>query len=110
MVSQITTHILEGFDDPIFGRTQWDRLLDETNTNFISLTWLCQRMSWERHRRGDLLLIAVKRDGRFVALAPFYAHENTVFFVATDNSDYVDFIGDIGDPEVLDAILQAALH
>jgi CelD/BcsL family acetyltransferase involved in cellulose biosynthesis len=108
----VTTHTrrLDGFDDPGFSPAQWDRLLRTGDTDVVYLTWQWQRAWWETRGKGELLLIVAERDGEVVALAPFHArHDGMVYFLGSDGSDYLDFIGDVGDPEVLDAILTTAI-
>ena len=72
----------------------------------MNLTWHWQRTWWEAFGRGKLLLIAAERDGRVVALAPLFAESGMVFNICPEN--HLDFIGDIGDPGVLEAILETA--
>ena len=105
----VNTRVLNGFDDPGFGRAQWEQLLQDSNTDIIYLTWHYQRTWWETFKRGKLLLIIAERDGHPVALAPFYTQSGMVYFIASEfESDYLNFIGDISDPEVLDALLVTA--
>jgi CelD/BcsL family acetyltransferase involved in cellulose biosynthesis len=106
----IKTRILDGFHDPSFGSAGWQKLLDDSNRDdLVFMTWHFQRAWWETFERGSLLLIVAEKDGRDVALAPFYAESGMVFFLATEfESDRLDFVGDIGDPEVLDALLKTA--
>jgi CelD/BcsL family acetyltransferase involved in cellulose biosynthesis len=64
---------------------------------------------WETFGRGELLLIVAERDGKAVALAPFYTDEGMIYFVGSGFESYhLDFIGDISEPEVLDALLETA--
>ena len=103
------TRLLQGFDDPTFGPEQWEGLLAGNSTDIVYLTWHFQRAWWEMHPRGHLLLIVAERDGQAVALAPFYAESGMIYFVGTGfETGYLDFIGDTGDPHILDAILETA--
>ena len=104
----VTARILEGFDDPSFGPDAWNLLLHQGDTDVMYLTWHWQRSCWETLGSGRLLLVAAERVGQVVAVAPFYVESSMVFFVGSGASDYVDFIGDISDPDVLDALLQTA--
>lgn len=104
----VQTRLLSGFDDPTFGPSEWDCLLRQGDTDVVFLTWHWQRAWWETFGSGELRLILAERDGRPVALAPLYTDDSMVFFVGSGNSDYLDFIGDIGEPEVLDALLGAS--
>jgi hypothetical protein len=102
----VQTRLLSGFDDPTFGPTEWDLLLRQGDSDVVFLTWHWQRAWWETFGCGELRLILAERGGRPVALAPLYTDDNMVFFVGSGGSDYLDFIGDIGEPEVLDALLR----
>ena len=104
----VTARLLDGFDDPSFGPAAWNLLLHQGDTDVVYLTWHWQRSWWETLGRGRLLLVAAERAGRVVAVAPFYADSGMIFLVGSGVSDYMDFIGDIGDPDVLDALLQVA--
>src|SRR5438105_2172575 len=100
--------LLEGFDDPRCGALAWNSLLARGSTNTVFLTWEWQRAWWESFERTGLMLIAAEMDGEIVAIAPLFAEEGMIYFVASGGSDYLDFIGDIGDPAVLDGLLLAA--
>ena len=100
--------VLQGFDDPAFSADAWNALLHTGDTDVVYLAWQWQRAWWKTMGRGRLLLVAAERDGRVVALAPFYADSRMVFFVGSGSADYMDFIGDISDPAVLDVLLETA--
>lgn len=102
----VKTRILEGFDDPSFGARQWTDLLAKGETDTVALTWLGQRNWWENRGHGKLMLIAAERNGEVLALAPLFTDETMVFNICPE--DYLDFVGDISDSEVLDAILETA--
>jgi len=104
----VTGRCLEGFDDPSFGSAQWNRLLTRGRSDLVFLTWEWQSAWWQCFGRGELLLMAVEREGEVVALAPLFTEAGMVYFVGSGGSDYLDFIGDVTRPEVLDALLQAA--
>ena len=101
----ITTRLLHGFEDPSFDAAAWQRLLATGRSDVVFLTRQWQSAWSQSFHRGDLLLIAAERDGEVVALAPLFAEAGMIYFVGSDSSDYLDFIGDIGDPETLDALL-----
>jgi CelD/BcsL family acetyltransferase involved in cellulose biosynthesis len=108
-VGGVSTRLLSGFDDPRCDGETWDRLL--RGTDHIYLTREFQLAWWRTLGRGRLLLIVAERDGRPVALAPFYTDEGMVFFVGSAfDSDYLDFIGEVESPAVLDALLDTARH
>jgi CelD/BcsL family acetyltransferase involved in cellulose biosynthesis len=100
--------VLHGFDDTSFGAIQWQALLQQSPTDEVFLTWQWQRAWWESLGKGRLLLVLVERDGKPVALAPFYTASQMIFFLGSNAADYLDFIGNISDPEVLDALLETA--
>lgn len=104
----IRTHILDGFDDPRFGRKDWNRLLARGQTDVVFLTWEFQRAWWDTFEPGELLLIAAERDGDIVALAPFHHDEWSIEFVGSGNGDWLDLIGDTSDDRVVHALIAAA--
>ena len=99
---------LSGFDDPALGPEDWNRLLRRGGSNVVHLTWQWQRAWWDALGRGELMLIAAEREGEIVAVAPFYEHQGIVFFVGSGESCYLDFVGEIDGPGVLEALLEAA--
>ena len=104
----VKTRVLDGFDDPAFGADAWNVLLHTGDTDVVSLTWQWQRAWWKTMGRGHLLLIVAERGGRPVAVAPFYADSGMVFFVGSGSADYMDVVGDVSDPAVLDLLLDTA--
>ena len=107
-MTSVSTRVLRGFDDPAFGPERWEELLRAGDTDVVFLTWHWQRSWWETLGRGELLLIAGERNGQVVALAPFYADSGMIFFVGSGKATYMDFLGDIGEAELLDVILETA--
>ena len=106
---RVETRLLSGFDDRSLGREKWARLLQRGDTDEVFLTQDWMRAWWETLGGGDLLLIAAEVDNEVVALAPFCSEAGMVFFVGSGfQAYYLDFLGDISQPEVLDALLQAA--
>ena len=104
----VSARVLTSFDDPALAAETWSRLLAGGDTDTVFLTREWQRTWWSCFGRGDLLLILVERDGQPVALAPLFHEAGMLFLVGSGGSDYLDFIGDISDPQVLDAILNTA--
>jgi CelD/BcsL family acetyltransferase involved in cellulose biosynthesis len=100
--------LLSGFDDPLLTPERWAALLRRGDTNVVFLTWHWQSAWWSTFGRGQLLLIAVEREGEIRALAPFFADAGMIFFVGSGGSDYLDFIGDVSEPRVLDQLLTTA--
>ena len=107
-MSSIKTHILTGFDDPRLSPDEWTRLLAQGDTDVIFLTWQWCRTWWETLGSGRLLLVAAERDGRIFAVAPLFVLEGMIFFAGAGVSDYMDFIGDLGNPDTLRAMLATA--
>src|SRR5437660_3701917 len=96
--------LLSGFEDPLLTPERWSALLRIGDTNVVFLTWHWQRAWWDTFGRGQLLLIAVEREGQIEALAPLFAEAGMVFFAGSGESDYLDFIGDVSRPGDLDLI------
>lgn len=101
--NDIKIKVFDDFDDPAIGPDTWGRLLSEGDTDTINLTWQWQRTWWGAFGRGKLLLVTAERNGKMVALAPLFADEGMVYNLCPE--DHLDFVGDISDPDVLDAIL-----
>ena len=106
--TKFSTRVLSGFDDPSFGPAEWERVLATGQSDVVFLTWQWQSAWWKTFGRGELLLIAAEREGEVVALAPLFTEAGMVYFVGSGGSDYLDFIGDISEPEILDALLNEA--
>jgi CelD/BcsL family acetyltransferase involved in cellulose biosynthesis len=109
LATSVRTRILDGFDSTAFGRADWDRLVRAGGTDVVFNTWEWQRAWWESFPREQILLIVAERDGQPVALAPLFVDDGMVYFVGSGGSDYLDFVGDVSDSEVLDALLRAAI-
>lgn len=97
---------LKSFDD--YPPTVWHQLCaaGESPVVFLTLSWL--RTWWNVFGRGELLLIAVEVDGRPIALAPLFCEAGMIFFVGAGSSDYLDFLGNLEAPEVLDLLMATA--
>jgi CelD/BcsL family acetyltransferase involved in cellulose biosynthesis len=104
----IRTRVLRGFDDPSFGPAEWGGLLATGSSDGVFLTWEWQSAWWQAFGRGELLLIVAERAGTVVALAPLFAEAGMIYFVGSGGSDYLNFIGEIGDAEILEALLEEA--
>jgi CelD/BcsL family acetyltransferase involved in cellulose biosynthesis len=106
--SAIRTRLLDGFDDPSFGRAQWNALLQSGETDVVFLTWEFQRAWWETLGGGKLLLIVAQENDGIVALAPFYAKRYEIGLIGSGVSDWLDLIGNARDDEVVCALLATA--
>ena len=102
----INVKILHGFDDPVFSKNDWDKLLQSGDTDAVNLTWEWQRCWWKSFGRGKLLLIVAEKAGKPVALAPLFSDGGMIYNLFPE--DALDFVGDISDPDVLDALLTTA--
>jgi CelD/BcsL family acetyltransferase involved in cellulose biosynthesis len=89
-------------------RNQWQRLLRRGDSDVVFLTREWQQAWWDSYGRGTLLLAAARRNNDIVALSSLFSQEGMVYFVGSGGSDCLDFIGDISDPEILDALLTTA--
>ena len=96
------------FDDPSLDRSLWTRLLATGPSDVVFLTWEWQRAWWNSFGRGELLLTVVERDGRPVAIAPWFADGGMLFLVGSGGSDQLDLIGDVQDPAVVATAIEAA--
>ena len=106
MTARVNTRLLSGFDDASFGAEQWTQLLPLGDTDSICLAWEVQRTWWETLGHGRLLLIVAERDGTDVAVAPLFTSGGMIYNLCPQ--DYLDFVGDISDPDILDALLNEA--
>src|SRR5687768_7559680 len=93
--------LLSGFDDPSITPQLWNELLAPDASDVIFMTWEYQTVWWEVYGRGQLLLIVAEKDGRPVAIAPFFSEHGMTYFVGSGGSDYLDFIGDVSDAQLL---------
>jgi len=101
-----TVDVLTGIDR--VDRTEWQAVLSRGDSNVVFLTSEWQRAWWDAYGRGRLLLVTVRRDGELIALASLFAEDGFIYFVGSGGSDYLDFIGDISCPQVIDSLLLAA--
>lgn len=106
----VETTLLSGFNDSTVGCDQWNHLLRQAETDTVFLTWQFQRAWWESLGEGKLLLIAAERDGKLVAIAPLYADDWSICFIGKGVSEWLDFVGDVRDDEVVHALLEKALE
>ncbi|HEX3148117.1 MAG TPA: GNAT family N-acetyltransferase [Gemmataceae bacterium] len=107
-MTPVTATVLSGFDDPVASSAVWERVATASPSSTVFQTWHWQRAWWDTFGRGKLLLIQAARADRPVALAPLFADGGMVFFVGSGGSDYLDFVGDTSDADMLDAILETA--
>jgi CelD/BcsL family acetyltransferase involved in cellulose biosynthesis len=106
LTGRTTVDVLTAIDH--VDRTEWQSVLARGDTNVVFLTSEWQRAWWDAYGRGRLLLVTVRRDGELIALGSLFAEDGFIYFVGSGGSDYLDFIGDISCPQVIDALLLAA--
>ena len=106
MPTTIATRLLNGFDDPRLGAQRWNKLLRAGDTDAVNLTWEWQRSWWQSFAKGRLLLVAVEVDDEIIAIAPLFTDGGMIYNLCPE--DRLDFIGDIGDTDVLIALLETA--
>lgn len=102
--------LLNGFEDPLLNPALWSELQSKGSGDLLFMTWHWQRTWWEVFGRGKLLLILAEKDQQPIAIAPLFADEGMIFFVGSGGSDYLDFVGDISDPQVVEGMLSLALE
>lgn len=105
---EIQTRVLKNFQDPLLNTNIWNYLLESGETDTIFLTKYWQKTWWNCFGRGKLLIILVQKEIQPVAMAPLFAQDGMIFFNGSGGSDYLDFIGDTSDPDILKAILSTA--
>jgi CelD/BcsL family acetyltransferase involved in cellulose biosynthesis len=106
--AQVRARRLSGFEDPDCSAICWQRLLSQSDTDVVFLTKEWLEAWWTTVGQGELLLIAAEQEGEVIAIAPLFALEGMVFFLGAGESDYLDFIGNVHDPEVMSALLGVA--
>ena len=106
-MAAVTTRVITTFDDPAVRPELWSALLHEGDTDVLALTWESQRLWWEEKERSEqLCLILIERDGKPVAMAPLFVKKSVAMNLHPATA--LDLVGDISDPEILDAIVLTA--
>lgn len=105
----VSVHLLDGLDDPSLDKSVWLNLLGRGETDTIFLTPWWQRAWWQSFARGQLLVLGVFENEELVAIAPLFTDGGMVFFIGSGGSDYLDFIGDFSDVDVLADTLAKAM-
>lgn len=105
----IRFYLMNGFEDPALLPEEWNALLALGSTDVVFLTWQWQKAWWEAFGRGKLLLIIAKQEEKNIAIASMFADEGMIFFTGSGGSDYLDFIGNIQDPNILEGMLALAM-
>ncbi len=110
MNSTITFRLLDDFNDPLINKEIWNELVRNNPENNIFMTFQWQKVWWEIFGRGKLLLIVAQQEEKIIAIAPFFEDGQMIFFTGSGGSDYLDFIGNVDEPGVLEGILNLALE
>ena len=106
--STITFRRLDGFADPFIDQEGWNELAIQNTSYSIFITYQWQKIWWENFGRGQLLLIAAIYNEKIIAIAPLFADSGMIFFTGSGGSDYLDFLGNVEAPDVLEGILNFA--
>jgi CelD/BcsL family acetyltransferase involved in cellulose biosynthesis len=106
-MSRLTVRVFATFDHPAIAPTVWSKLLVEGDTDASCLTWHSLRQWWlDNERPNGLRLILAVQDGHPKAIAPLFIENGMAMNLCPVNG--LDFVGDVSDPMVLDAILSTA--
>ena len=105
---RLRTRIVSSFDDPVVNPQQWSNLLARGHTNAVNLTWQWQENWWNTFGRGQLMLVVVEREDEVVCIAPLFAEHGMVFNLCPE--DLLDFAGDAGDPDLVEAVIQSLVE
>ena len=113
MITQTETHVKYGvyhsFDDACFSPGGWNDLVEKAGGH-VFMTWHYQKVWWEVFGRGKLLIIAVFEKDTLTTIAPLFADEGMIYFVGSGGSDYLHFIGNVSDIDVLGNMLHLAME
>lgn len=98
--ANVRYHVLHNFDSAAISPLQWNTLVEQCNGS-VFMTWHYQKVWWEVFGRGKLLIVVSYENEQPIAIAPLFTDEGMIYFVGSGGSDYLHFIGDIGDEHVL---------
>jgi CelD/BcsL family acetyltransferase involved in cellulose biosynthesis len=107
--SHVKFQLLNGFNDKLLSVDDWNKLAIRTIDYSVFITFQWQKIWWENFGRGKLLLIAAIRNGEVLSIAPLFEDSGMIFFVGSGGSDYLDFIGNINEPGILEGMLNHAM-
>jgi CelD/BcsL family acetyltransferase involved in cellulose biosynthesis len=108
-LKSVTFRLADGFDDPSISNEAWNNLLKKGHSDIVFMTKEWQQTWWKVYGRGSLLLILAESDGELITIAPLFADQGMIFFIGSGGSDYLDFIGEIRNKEILEGILECAM-
>jgi CelD/BcsL family acetyltransferase involved in cellulose biosynthesis len=97
------------FDDPSLPGL-WAKLFAASDIRPITQTLAWHKVWWSVFTPPRLLLLAADRGGETISIAPLYAAEGMVFFLGVGEADHHDFLGVAHDPDILTALLGAAMQ
>lgn len=106
----ISYKLLESFDEEQLFPELWNNLLAKGSSDVIFMTWQWQKVWWQVFGRGKLLIVVAVANQEPIAIAPLFAEYGMLYFVGSGGSDYLDFIGDINDPGILEGMLLFAIE
>lgn len=105
--TDIRYRVLHAFEDADISPLHWNRLVEKCGGQ-VFMTWHYQKVWWQTFGRGKLMIVVAYQDNIAIAIAPLFADEGMVYFVGSGGSDYLHFIGDVSNHEVLEQILVVA--
>ncbi|MXV91934.1 MAG: GNAT family N-acetyltransferase [Chloroflexi bacterium] len=78
---------------------EWNPLLRRAPIDCVFYTWEWQKTWWAAYQPGELLILACRKDGQLVGIAPLFTTESargktTRIIGCVDVTDYLDFIID----------------
>jgi CelD/BcsL family acetyltransferase involved in cellulose biosynthesis len=109
-LERVRFRIADGFDDRSLNSRLWNSLLEKGPSDVLFMTKEWQQTWWEVYGRGKLLIILAESDDGVISIAPLFSDQGMIFFVGSGSSDYLDFIGNIGDTEILEGMLALAAN
>lgn len=99
--------VFGSFEETGLDSAAWNRIASRGDTHTFFQTLAYQKTWWEEFGRGQLMILTAGRDRTPQVLAPLFIDGGMVFLVGSGGSDYLDFIGEARDPEVLACLLGA---
>ncbi len=105
-MNAISIQTINSFDDTAVRPELWARLIDRSDTRAGILTWQSQRRWWQQNQRlGKLMLVVASRDRETKAIAPLFVASGMAMNLCPGSA--LDLVGDVTDPDLLDAIILA---
>ncbi len=106
--TNISYDILHHFDDGLISPVRWDKLVEESCAS-VFMTWHYQKAWWKAFGRGKLIIVVARKGTDIIAIAPLFEDAGMIYFVGSGGSDYLDFIGDVEQEQLLQKMLTTAI-